>query len=183
MSGLTLARLRRMASTATGRQRRLTIVTGEDGRRWAAWPYGCVELDDQRYSWLDRPTDGCYRMRADGLALVECGPAFNPALVRREMLPLLTATGRMNVVPTRWMFEDGKLTRRLLERFDGQHAVVDADFWQLWTAAVGGPVWQVGSRSGWLVWAGAKGAPGVAVLGAVHAKAVPVPPVAPEVAA
>lgn len=176
MSGLTLARLRRIARAASGRERRLTFVTGEDGRRWAAWPYGCVELDDQRHGWLDRPADGCYRMRADGLALVECGPAFNPHLVRQEMLPLLTAAGRVNVVPTRWMFEDGKLTRRLLERFDGQSAVVDADLWQLWTAAVGGPVWQVGSRSGWLVWARAKGEPGVAALGPVHVRTVPIPP-------
>lgn len=181
MNGLTLARLRRIAAAASGdRRRRLTIVSGPDGRRRAAWPYGCVELDDQQHGWLDRPADGCYRWRADGLALVECEPAFNPALVRRQMLPFLTETGRVGVVPTRWMYEDGEHVRRLLERSDRTHAVVVADFWQLWTAAAGGPVWQIGSRHGWLVWA-AEGEPGVAVLGPVRAQVAPVPPDLPEV--
>lgn len=181
MSGLTLARLRRIARAASSeRTPSLTVATGPDGRRWAAWPYGCVELDDQRHAWLDRPADGCYRWRADGLALVECGPAFNPALVRREMLPLLTATNRTAVVATKWMYEDGLLVRLLLERSDGQRAVVDADLWRAWNVPIGGPVWQVGSRHGWLVWASAEQEPGVAVLGPVHAKAAPVPPALAE---
>lgn len=175
MTRLTLARLRRIASAVSGdRQRRLTVVSGPDGRRWAAWPYGCVELDDQLHAWLNRPADGCYRMRADGMALVECEQSFGPDLVRREMLPLLTAAGRVSVVQTKWMYEDGKLVRLMLERSDRTHAVVVADFWRLWTA-VGGPVWQVGSRHGWLVWA-PEGEPGVAVLGSVRAQVAPVPP-------
>ncbi|MDX3109694.1 hypothetical protein [Nonomuraea angiospora] len=183
MNGLTLAGLRKMASAASGRERRLTIVTGADGRRWAAWPYGCIELDHQQHGWLGRPKDGCYRMLSDGLARMTCAESFSPALVRREMLPLLAAPGRVGVVSTRWMYEDGLLMRRLLERSDGHTVVVDADFWRLWAVAVGGPVWQLGGRHGWLVWAPAEGEPGVAALGSVYAKFVPVPPRLPEAAA
>lgn len=180
MSGLTLARLRRIASAASGRERRLAIVTGEDGRRWVAWPYGCIELDDQRHAWLESPADGCYRWRADGLALVECEPAFNPCLVRREMLPLLAAPSRVSVVPLRWMYEDGTHVRRLLERSDGLCTVVDADLWRLWTAAMDGAIWQVGGRHGWLVWASSETEPGVAGLGPVHANVAPLRPELPE---
>ncbi|MGR6922627.1 hypothetical protein ACU635_50950 [[Actinomadura] parvosata] len=176
MSGLTMARLRQMASAASGRQRRLTIVSGPDGRRWAAWPYGAIELTDQHHGWLDRPLDGCYRMRTDGLARLECELSFGPALVQSEMLPILTATNRTAVVPTRWFYEDGLVVRRLLERSDGQHVVVDADMWRAWNVPVGGPVWQLGSRHGALVWASTATAPGVALLLPVRAEVVPVPP-------
>jgi len=180
MSGLTLARLRQIARAAGGRERRLTILTGPDGRRWAAWPYGAVELDDQRQGWLDRPVDGCYRWRSDGLALARCEPVCNLPVLRRDMLPLTTAINRVSVVPTKWMYEDGDVVRRLLERSDQALAVVDADFWRLWNAVAPGPVWQVGSRNGALLWASSETAAATALLLPVRADVVPVPP---EVAA
>ncbi|MEV0616119.1 hypothetical protein AB0I81_22590 [Nonomuraea sp. NPDC050404] len=176
MRSMTLARLRAMARAASGDRRRLTIVSGPDGRRWMAWPYGCIELDDRRQAWLDRPVDGCFRWTAQGLALAHCEPVCNLPILRREMLPLLTATNRVSVVPTRWMYEDGLLTRRLLERSDSQHIVVDADLWHAWHVPIGGQVWQIGGRHGALVWASAEDEPSVALLLPVRAEVAPVPP-------
>ncbi|MGP4092996.1 hypothetical protein [Nonomuraea sp. KM90] len=177
MSGLTLARLRRLASAAGGRERRLTVVSGPDGRRWAAWSYGCAELGVPLWRELCWPVDGAYELRGDTLTPVQAEQSFGPELVRREMLPLLAATDRTNVYATRWFYEDGTLMRRLLERSDGQRVVVDAQLLQAWSR--GGPGYQVGGPNGILVWA-IDGMPAVAGLLPVRTEGMP--PL-PEVAA
>lgn len=161
VSRLTLASLFGLARVAG--DRRLTIATGPDGARWAAWPYGCIALTDDLIRQLNSPLDGTYRMYGSGTLELDQRQGFGPELVVREMLPRLNAQNRSAVAASPWMYQHEGLVRRLLERSDGDRTIVDQELWQAWSAVTDLLTWQVGSKLGLIVWAG-EGEPGVAGL-------------------
>jgi hypothetical protein len=177
VSGLTVAGLWRMCAAASD-ERRVLIVTGPDGGRWAAWPYGCIALPAALDQRLGGPVGGGYRLRRGGRLEPFAWPGLSADLVAGKMLPLLAATDRTAISPSPWMRESLGRVHRILERSDNCRTLVDEQLWQAWRQDL--PVWQVGDRMGPIVWA-AEGEPGQALLMPTWARPVPVPPAVADV--
>ncbi|WP_084963329.1 hypothetical protein [Thermoactinospora rubra] len=173
---LAVASLTRICRLVADGDRLFTLATGTDGHRFAAWPYGCIQLPrDLVRSW-GTPIDGTYRLYGSGTIEAAELKGFGPELVVAEMLPRLALLTRHTVTATPWMYERDGYVRRLLVRDDGEQAIVDQELWRAWSSVLDLPAYQVGSKHGMVVWAPAVDVTAVAGLLPVYSPVALAPP-------
>ena len=152
---ITTALLFRMAKACAGPDEpHLTLVTADDGTRYAAWPYGVVRLP---LGVLRGVADGIYRLYANGDTKPYRGSPFSPEGVRSQVLPLLDQDRTIAVYGSPWMCQVGHGVQRILDRSEGPKVVVSQALWECWEQASPLPIWQLGGLARPLVWAEREG--------------------------
>ena len=144
--------LYRISKAAAPDQPRITLVTGPNGGRYAAWPYGCVHVPGDLAQVADE-ADGTYRMHPNGPGVARPLTSFGPGLVRRKMLPLLDEQGREPAVLNPWMrqADDGDV-HRLID-VPGGRVLVSEALLSVWVAALDPPMWRLTMSPHPIVWA------------------------------
>ena len=142
--------LARACGLALGHPPHLTVVTGGDGTRYAAWPVAVARLPD-----APRVEDGTWRLYANGSTVPYQYGTWTPEAVRRQVLPYLDRGERVGVDSTPWLCEVGSdVLQRVLQRADGEGVAVNERVWAALSPMTGGlPLWQAGPLAAPLLWA------------------------------
>ncbi|MEV4247008.1 hypothetical protein AB0J63_26790 [Streptosporangium canum] len=127
----------------------VSIVTHEDGSRYAVWRLGVALLPS---TVLADTSDGTWRIYANG-SIEGRSDRVSDVHVRERILPLLDRPVRVPITETPWLCEAGSRLNRLVKRNDGHAVVVDNALWSPWQEASRLPVWQAGGVISPLLWA------------------------------
>lgn len=127
----------------------LSVVTHEDGSRYAVWRLGVALLPADV---LGDVSEGAWRIYANG-SVERRSERVSDVHVRATILPLLDRPVRVPITETPWLCEAGVSLNRLVDRGDGHAVVVANALWAPWQEAFRLPVWQAGGVISPLLWA------------------------------